>query len=100
MAADFFKNQDLGIGELSPGSTPRRYEPTGGISKHNARIHKESKQLDTKNLPFSFSKPRKAGRQRNVVCNKCGTHYRLSVNAVGVICNACNQYCSLEDIDS
>lgn len=103
MVADFsreFKNTDLGIGELSPGSTPRRYEPKGGIGKHNARIHKESKQLDSKNLPFSFSKPFKVGRQKTAMCKGCGEYHRLGVNAVGVICNSCHQYCSVEDVNS
>ena len=35
------KNVDLGIGELSPGVTKRRWEPEGGINKHNERIHRE-----------------------------------------------------------
>jgi hypothetical protein len=54
--------------ELPPG-TPRRYEPVSGIKAHNNKIHKESKIADNKNLPFTFSKPRKSGRSITFKCD-------------------------------
>lgn len=94
-----FKNKDLGIGTLSPGSTPRRYEPEGGINKHNERIHRESAVADAKNLPFSFSKPGKPKRQKTVICKGCGTYYRLNVNSVGVVCGSCHKFCGVLDAE-
>ena len=44
-------------GELSPGSTKRRWIPEGGEQRLRDRIHKESKFVDDhKNLPFTFAK--------------------------------------------
>lgn len=103
MSDDFtrdFMNKDLGIGPLSPGTTPRRYEPEGGVKKHNERIHKESRYADEhKNLPFTFSKPWKPKRQKVVKCSGCGSYYRLNINSVGVVCNSCHKYCSVVDVD-
>ncbi len=87
------------MGELSPGATKRRWEPEIGINKHNEKIHRESRHADEhKNLPFTFSKPRKAGRQKLVKCVECGTMYYIGINTVGVVCNECHKYCSVEDI--
>jgi len=95
-----FSKKDLGIGELSPGSTPRRYEPEGGVKKHNERIHRESKYVDEhKNLSFKFSKPKSPGRQKYVRCNGCSSISRTSINTVGIICDHCHNYCGVEDIE-
>lgn len=93
-------NQDLGIGELSPGSTPRRWEPEGGIGKLNERIHKESKYADDHmNLPFKFSKPVKPKRQKTVQCTNCDTYYRVNISTVGLVCKGCHKYCSVKDVE-
>jgi len=95
------KKSDLGGSkELSPGTTPRRYAPEGGVNKHNERIHKESKWTDdNKNLPFSFSKPTKSQKSKIARCKNCGTIKSVNKNTVGVICNNCKQYSAVEEID-
>lgn len=88
--------------ELPAGVTPRRYEPECGVSKHNARIHKESAHVDKySNLPFSFSKPNFGeGKNKSTVkvCTNCNTEVYVHTNAVGIICRACGKYASLKEI--
>ena len=87
------------IGELRPGTTPRRFEPEGGIGKLKSKIHRESRYADEhKNLPFKFSKPRKPGRKKVVECSKCGSITQVGVNAVGIICGECKQYASVKEV--
>jgi len=95
------KQSDLGGSkEISPGSVGRRYEPEAGVKKHNERIHKESKWADdNRNLPFSFSKPKKAQRSKIVKCKNCGAIKSVNKNTVGVICSECKQYSAVEEID-
>lgn len=90
----------LGVGELLPGATPRRWEPEGGTKKLNERIHKESKFADDhKNLPFSFKKPPKEKGQRVVVvCDNCGAYIGGTNFTVGVICNTCNKFSSVTEV--
>lgn len=86
--------------ELTAGS-PRRYDPECGVSKHNARIHKESALADKhKNLPFTFSKPTFSGAKKNIikVCSNCDTEVYVHTNAVGVICRSCGKYASLKEV--
>jgi len=85
--------------ELPPG-TPRRYEPNAGLGKHNERIHRESKQVDThKNLPFSFRKPPKAmGRSVVVKCNNCGNITSGTTATVGIICKVCGKFSSVTGV--
>ena len=86
--------------ELSPGSTPRRYEPKGGVAKHNARIHKESKEMDGKNLDFTFSKPWKPkGPSAVVACDNCGYQLSGTKVTVGVICPECKQFSTVSEVD-
>lgn len=87
--------------ELPPGS-PRRYEPECGVSKHNARIHKETSFVDkNKNLNFSFSKPNFGGTKKSTikVCSLCGAEYYVHTNAIGVICRSCGKYASLKEVE-
>ena len=95
---NLLKNTSLGTGELSPGATKPRYEPEGGWTKHKERIHKESKIADNKNLPFTFSKPRRT-RHTTGRCKSCGYTTSVSVNAVGLICPECNKYSAVEVLD-
>ena len=84
--------------ELDAGATPRRYEPEGGVKKLNERIHKESKIMDNKNLPFSFSKPPKTNK--TVVakfCSNCGHKVFVSRNSISIICSSCKTFSSLKD---
>jgi len=87
--------------ELAPGA-PRRYEPEGGVAKHNARIHKESSFVDKhKNLPFSFSKPTFSGAKKTTIklCANCDAEVLVHTNAVGVICRSCGKYSSLKEVE-
>jgi hypothetical protein len=94
-----FEIDSLGVGELSPGSTPRRYVPEKGLRKHNERIHRESKYADSnKNLPFSFRKPRKSGRQSLFECPLCGYILSSSVNTVGFICSGCKKFVNAKEV--
>lgn len=93
-------NSNLGGSkELKPGETPRRYEPTAGIKKHNERIHRESKWTDNnKNMPFTFSKPKKPTRGAVVMCLNCGRFTTATINTVGIICKGCNTYSAVEEV--
>ena len=97
------KNSKLGGSQKLPaGETPRRYEPVGGIKKHNEKIHRESAQMDKHgNLPFTFSKPYKAmaARPSGVCCDNCGYAHRGTVNTIGMICSNCNTYSSVSQIE-
>jgi len=84
--------------ELSPGSTPRRYVPALGEKKHRERIHRESKIADSKNLPFTFSKPKKPKRQSSFKCKHCGYVFSAPVNTVGVICSECKTFSLCDQI--
>lgn len=82
--------------ELSPGSTNRRWEPEGGVKKHNERIHRENK-VD-KNLPFSFSKPQRPKKSKKARCTKCGHITFVPKNTVGMICFNCKKYATVEEV--
>jgi len=85
--------------ELTPGSTPRRYEPHGGVNKHNARIHRESKIADAKNLDFTFRKPPKAkGRSAYVECDNCGYITSATTVTAGIICPECKQFSTVTEV--
>ena len=86
--------------ELSPGSTPRRYEPTGGVAKHNKRIHDESRYADThKNLPFTFRKPpRSKGKSIYLKCDNCGKLYMGTTVTHGIICNNCHKFSTVSEV--
>ena len=86
-----------GSKELSAGSTARRFEPVGGLKKHNERIHRESACADSNlNLPFSFSKPKKSGRTEVKKCSGCGELVLVPVNTVGIICRECGKFEKVE----
>jgi rubrerythrin len=105
MNEQFFKDIAKGVKKtplnqvLSPGVTPRRYEPAIGEKKHRERIHKESKIADNKNLPFNFSKPKKAGRQNYFQCVNCGYTFSASINTVGVVCNECKKFSICKEVN-
>lgn len=90
----------LGVGELRPGVTPRRWEPEQGVRKLNERIHKESKFADdNKKLPFTFSKPSKPiARSTLVQCNNCGSITSGTTATVGIICKHCNKFSSVTEV--
>jgi hypothetical protein len=86
--------------ELPPGS-PRRFEPTEGVNNLNKRIHKESAYADKyKQLPFEFSKPKKAKRQVIKLCGNCEAPISVSTTCVGAICRKCNTYAKVIEVES
>lgn len=91
---------DIGIGELRPGATSRRWEPEEGIGKLNNRIHKESKFADdNKNLPFTFSKPSKLKSRPLVVqCDNCGNITTGTLHTVGIICIKCGKFSKVSEV--
>lgn len=97
--SEFKIESDLGIGELSPGITKRRWEPEEGVNKLKERIHMESNYVDQhKNLPFEFSKPRRSGRKHYMECTNCGNIVYVSINTVGIICNNCKTYVKVKEV--
>lgn len=99
MSPEFKIEGDLGVGELSPGVTKRRWEPENGLEKHRHRIHKESKQVDANmNLPFTFSKPKRSRRKKIAECNNCGRIVSVTINTVGLICIRCHSYAPVKEI--
>ena len=87
--------------ELSPGSVGRRYEPKGGVAKHNARIHEESRKADGKNLEFTFSKPYKPkGRSATLRCDSCGYLLSGTKVTVGVICPECKKFSTVSEVEN
>lgn len=90
----------LGTGELRPGVTPRRWEPEEGVKKLNERIHRESKYADdNKNLPFSFSKPKKARASSTALsCDNCGNISYASRITIGVICRSCGKFSTVSEV--
>lgn len=88
------------VGELSPGSTPRRYEPKGGVSKHNARIHEESRVADQKGLDFTFRKPPKPkGRSTYIKCDNCGYVTSGTTATAGIICPECKKFSTVTEVE-
>jgi predicted Zn-ribbon and HTH transcriptional regulator len=87
------------MGELNPGSTPRRWDPPGGIKAHNEKIHRESKFADDhKKLPFTFSKPAKGRKIEDFRCVECGRIFSASKNTVMCICPDCKKLTKAERI--
>ena len=85
---------------LSPGVTDRRWTPSGGLKRHNEKIHRESKFADDhKNLPFSFSKPKKSrGTSMHVACDNCGHIISATSVTVGLICPSCKKFSSVTEV--
>jgi len=87
------------MGELSPGSTPRRWIPEGGEQKHREKIHRESKFAeDHKNLPFSFSKPPRNKKHEAFECIECGNTIWAPINTIMCVCSCCNKATKVERI--
>ena len=85
-------------GELTPGATPRRWAPEGGIRKHNEKIHRESKIADYKKLPFQFSKPPKNKRHEWFECVECGRIIAAPINTIMYACPDCKKATKVERI--
>ncbi len=82
-----------------PAGTPRRYEPSLGINKHNERIHSETAYNDKyKNLDFSFSKPKKEKRLITKLCGNCEKPVSVASNCVGIICRSCGKYSNVTEV--
>lgn len=87
------------MSELLPGVTPRRWEPERGTDKLRERIHRESKFADDhKNLPFTFSKPRKRTSVAVLKCGECGYQFTGTKNTVCLICPDCKKLVKVEEL--
>jgi len=86
---------------LSPGTMDRRWIPSGGLRKHNEKIHRESRRADHyENLPFTFSKPNKPkGQSIYVKCNNCGHILSATTITVGIICPACKKFSTVSKVE-
>jgi len=88
------------MGELSAGSTGRRWIPDGGLQKYRERIHRESKFADEyKKLPFTFSKPRRPKLNECFCCEKCGYMLSAPKNTVMMICPSCKKVTQVVKVD-
>ena len=95
--AKHLKKQNMG--ELAPGATARRYEPKEGLSNLNKRIHRESTYTDKyKDMPFSFSKPKKAKKSVVKICANCKEPVSVNKDTVGVICRSCKIFSKVEEV--
>jgi len=84
-------------GELSPGSTPRRWVPEGGERKHREKIHRESSLADgNKNLPFTFSKPQNSRKAHLFQCSECGNSFFAPKRTIMCICSKCKKVTKVE----
>jgi len=87
-------------GELSPGSTPRRWLPDGGERKLRERIHRESALTDKyKDLPFKFSKPTHNKPSNIFKCSECDYLFFAPKNTILVICSNCKKLTKAEKIE-
>jgi len=78
--------------ELSPGSTPRRWVPEGGLRNHVDKIRRESKIADDyKKLPFKFSKPPRDKKHEWFECVECGRIVSAPVNTIMYACPDCKK---------
>jgi uncharacterized OB-fold protein len=78
----------------------RRWLPEGGEKKLKEKIHRESKFADDhKNLPFSFSKPKKSGKMICFQCVECGRVVMAGINAVMCICPDCKKVTKVEKVE-
>jgi len=69
----------------------RRWIPEGGIGKHNDKIRKESKIADSKNLPYTISRPPIRKSYTWFECEKCGHVFNAPKGTIMVICSECNK---------
>ncbi|KKN18203.1 hypothetical protein LCGC14_0958030 [marine sediment metagenome] len=88
------------MGELSPGSTGRRWIPEGGERKHREKIHRETKFADDhKNLPFELSSPPRRGKHMLYKCVGCGYVLSARKNTVMVACPDCKKATKVVEIN-
>lgn len=74
-------------------SDPRRYNKYM-TTQHKEKIHRESKFADDhKNLPFTFSKPKKSKPNRDVYqCGKCDRIIRMDASRTHAIACRCGNF--------
>jgi hypothetical protein len=78
----------------------RRWIPEGGLSKHNEKIHKESKFADDhKKLPFTLSKPKKNGKMVCFQCVECGRVITAGPSTIMCICPDCKKVTKVERVE-
>ena len=69
-----------------------------GNKKYKNMIDSGSREADKKNLPFTFSKPKKdSPRTVTCWCTECGSFTRVSKTTVMVICAGCGSLYSVTE---
>lgn len=86
------------FGESSPKLYPERYKEYL-TKKRREQIHKESKFAgDHKNLPFTFSKPKKPTPHRDIYqCEECGHILHISASRTHAVICRCNNFIIIEE---
>ena len=83
------------IGIASPGASKREapQAQVRGSKAYRDKIHRESKFADAhKNLPFTFSKPKKdLPINTEAMCEHCGKDVLVSKRTYSWICRGCNR---------
>lgn len=77
---------------------PERYNEYM-TKNHREKIHRESKFVDNnKNLPFTFSKPKKPKPDRDVYqCNRCDRVIPMDASRTHVIICRCKNFMVIEE---
>ena len=91
--------------QIPPHLSPHREAPNKhekGSRKYKEWIHKESKRADDyKNLPFTFSKPKRSKPlTRSVFCTHCNDSTFVTETTVAVICRSCGKFYRVSEKNS
>jgi len=88
--------KDLEFGVNSRESSPNREAPNKhvkGSKKYKEMVDRGSKAADQKNLPFTFSKPKKPEKTPvDCQCPYCDRIISVTKTTVCVICAACKNF--------
>ncbi len=67
-----------------------------GRKKYYSKIDKGEREAREKNLPFTFSKPKKASKvDVDCFCTHCKAYTRVTKNTIMVVCVSCKKLYSV-----
>jgi len=69
----------------------RRWIPEDGLRKHRDKIHRESKIADTKNLPYTITRPPVRKSFVWFECVECGRSFSAAKNTCMIVCPECKK---------
>lgn len=86
-------------------NSPNREAPNKhlkGAKKYREQIHRESKVLDQKNLPYSFGKPQKSSSGIRDIYATCSSgHIKpITKTIVSYVCRECQEYVKITSENS